>query len=138
MYDRHAIWYFPSVPRVEASDDLGGEQPRTPRSNLLPEIQGYRIELQRLKVNSATETNHAQSKLTSNMICLWLPEFQPERGRSCALPMMDDNVIAARLPKLSPLALTRRFLQLHPASILIRRLNNYPKPYPTATLEPFE
>jgi len=43
-------------------------------------------------------------------------------------PMMYDNLIAARLPKLSPPASTRRFLQLHSASILIRRLNKLPKP----------
>ena len=31
-----------------------GEQPRTPHSNLLPEILGYRIELQRLNANSGS------------------------------------------------------------------------------------
>jgi hypothetical protein len=127
---------------------------RIPQIKLMPEIQGFRFELQRSKVNSgfcflsstlyssasfaATETNHAQSKLTLNMISLWLPEFQPERGRSCPLLMMYDKVIAARLPKLSPPVSTRRFLQLHSAYIFIRRLNNYPKSYPTATVQPFE
>jgi hypothetical protein len=79
---------------------------------------------------AATETNHAQSKLTLNMISLWLPEFQPERGRSCALLMMYNKVIAARLPKLSPPASTRRFLQLHSAYIFIRRLNKLPEILP--------
>jgi hypothetical protein len=73
------------------------------------------------------------------MICLWLPEFQPERLAGLArFQWYYDNVIATRLSQLSPPASTRRFLQLHFASILIRRLNNYPKPYPTTTLEPFE
>merc|ERR1711939_812586 len=28
---------------------------------------------------SATRTNYAQSKVTSNTLCLWLPEVQPQR-----------------------------------------------------------
>jgi hypothetical protein len=59
---------------------------RIPHSKLMPEIQGYGFELQRSKVNlgfcflsstlyslasfAATETNHAQLKLTLNIISL--------------------------------------------------------------------